>query len=128
MTFSREAACTHFHKSPTSLSTTVVLVCKIHISLTSHHTPHTDMHPSADANPNLTRLYVPSCHFSLVNIVAPRPSNMFSAKGVLCVHQLGLPPIIQTKPLQDYCFTHFWGDFQIKCLQRRLRENKHISP
>lgn len=92
---------------------TIVLVCKIQISLTSHHTLHIDTQPRADANQNLTRLYVPSCHFSLVNIVAPRPSNMFSAKGVLCVHQLGLPPIIQIKPLQDYLFTHFWKIFKL---------------
>lgn len=40
----REAAFTFFHKSPTSPSMTIVLVCKIHISLTSHHTLHTNIH------------------------------------------------------------------------------------
>lgn len=98
---------------------TIVLVCKNHISLTSRHTleKHPNTHPRRRRkNQNVTRLYVPSCHFGLVNIVCTKAKeHVLSKRGVLCVHQLGLPPIIQTKPLQDYLFTRFFGGgFQIK--------------
>lgn len=57
------------------------------ISLVSHHTLHATRRRCRAKKKilNLARLYVPSCLFSLVNIVAPRPSNMFSEKRVCCV-------------------------------------------
>lgn len=89
----------------------IVLVYKTAISLASHSVLHTNARPRQDANQNLTRLHVRSCHFSLVNITASRPRNMFSAKGVLC----WLTTYHSDKTTSGLSLHKIYGDFQNKC-------------
>lgn len=61
--------------------------CKIFIKASNHITVSAVTKMSDKTQTNISQgFYVRSCHFSLVNTTAPRPSRMFSAERVCCLY------------------------------------------